>query len=128
VLGDKLLDTVFKDVLTDTAAIFLETLTACEHITMPMEREIKLLYQDTLPSTPMRRVVVYKWARLDNWESLLTEGFHVAFLIDLCKEVQVVARAEGKGVKDVTISAAATLCAFHEHEPGAENCYRAKRH
>ncbi|SMR54040.1 unnamed protein product [Zymoseptoria tritici ST99CH_3D1] len=123
-LGDKLLDPDFKDALTDTAACLVSKPNSrVKGVTMPLQCELQTLYEKTLVSSTMRRIIVHKFARLNNWNDLISEHYPSAFLRELCKAV---ADKAGETPLETTTKAAAR-CAFHEHKVGAENCYRTKK-
>jgi hypothetical protein len=123
VLGDKLLDTSFKDAVADAVVTMFTTVRKDGHVRPPFAVEVCYLYENTVVGSPLRRAVVHRWARISNWKEVVTDEFPSPFLLDLCKEIA--AKVTEKPEEATLV--AATRCAFHEHTAGVENCYRNKR-
>lgn len=115
-LGDKLLDSDFKDAVTDAMVLCFTIMTTNETI-VPHPGDRTKLYDKTAPSSKARRLLVHRMARIVNPELYGEVDCHT-FLLDVAQEA---IRRDSKSTEE-----AAALCEFHEHAPGAENCYRTK--
>ncbi|CAK1363184.1 unnamed protein product [Cercospora beticola] len=120
VLGDQLLDVAFKDAAVD--AFGQETLKLYEGIRyLPGAIPRHLLYENSLPTAPLRRLVVRRLTMFQN-ASNIKEDEPSAFLHDV---IQALVHRDTPTVDDFVQELAD--CKYHEHEAGAENCYRSKR-
>lgn len=117
-LGNKLDDIAFKDALTDAA--LLAMLGDDEGVTwFPGRRIRQRLYERTSPGCPMRHLFVHMAASLTNVKELIHSDDPLAFRRELQRELMY-----GKEEDTYQLGAA---CEFHEHAPGAKNCFRAKK-
>ena len=115
-LGDKLLDSDPKDAVTDTMVLSFAP-NDDNAVFLPNSSKRRTLYESTVSQSPARRLLVHRLARTTD-PSLIKDKDHHTFLVDLAQE------ALKREVE--TTEEAAARCAFHEHAPGAENCYRNK--
>ncbi|KJX96165.1 hypothetical protein TI39_contig802g00002 [Zymoseptoria brevis] len=119
ILGDKLLDIAFKDAMTDAVLAVMLKQRGGNTYMSPKRFAISLLYKKETPGH-MRDLIVHRWACVNNWQDIITTEWSPGFLLDFCN----VLAAEQP--QESTLEAA-IRCAFHEHTPGNENCYRTKR-
>ncbi|CZT19478.1 uncharacterized protein RCC_05329 [Ramularia collo-cygni] len=119
-LGDKLLDLDFKDAISDVAAIMLSTVDGLTW--MPRGHE-HLLYEKLARDSKLNLLLTHKYARLSNIGDVMDESWPAGLLFNISQELLRVAKEKPVESSDN----AAARCVFHEHAPGAENCYRAKR-
>lgn len=118
VLGDTLLDSDFKDDVTDAMVQSIYTRERDGDKFMIPDHKLRLaLYNVTVAGCTARRLLVHRMARFKQPE-LLHEDDIGAFILDMAKEALV--------MDDVSTLDAAARCAFHEHATGVENCYRTK--
>ncbi|KAI6800157.1 hypothetical protein KC363_g861 [Hortaea werneckii] len=118
-LGDRLLDRDFKDAVTDAIAYYMimEKDDQGYEYRLPCDSSINMLYSTTVPGCTARRLVEHSIAALLN-KSFVSEKFNPAFLVGLVQELSKKKRDD--------LEDAVARCAFHEHAPGAANCYRNK--
>ncbi|KAI7698743.1 hypothetical protein KC353_g16807, partial [Hortaea werneckii] len=118
-LGDRLLDQDFKDAVTDAIAFYMimEKDNEGYEYRLPCDSSINMLYSTTTAGCTARRLVEYSIAGLLDKNSV-SDTFHPAFLVGLVKELSKKKRND--------LEDAVARCAFHEHAPGAANCYRNK--
>ncbi|KAI7239686.1 hypothetical protein KC330_g1790 [Hortaea werneckii] len=118
-LGDRLLDQDFKDAVTDAIGFYMvmEKDNEGYEYRLPCDSSINMLYSTTTPGCTARRLVEYSIAGLLDKNSV-SNTFHPAFLVGLVKELSKKKRND--------LEDAVARCAFHEHAPGAANCYRNK--
>ncbi|RMY66840.1 hypothetical protein D0863_08177 [Hortaea werneckii] len=118
-LGDRLLDQDFKDAVTDAIAFYMimEKDNEGYEYRLPCDSSINMLYSTTTAGCTARRLVEYSIAGLLDKNSV-SDTFHPAFLVGLVKELS---KKKKNDLED-----AVARCAFHEHAPGAANCYRNK--
>ncbi|KAI6874849.1 hypothetical protein KC338_g1015 [Hortaea werneckii] len=118
-LGDRLLDPDFKDAVTDAIAYYMVMEKDGEgyEYPLPCDSSINMLYATTTPGCTARRLVEHSIAALLN-KKFVSEKFHPAFLVGLVQELSKKKRDD--------LEDAVARCAFHEHAPGAVNCYRNK--
>ncbi|RMZ35020.1 hypothetical protein D0859_00839 [Hortaea werneckii] len=118
-LGDRLLDRDFKDAVTDAIAYYMimEKDDQGYEYRLPCDSSINMLYSTTVPGCTARRLVEHSIAALLN-KSFVSEKFNPAFLVGLVQELSKKKRDD--------LEDAVAKCAFHEHAPGAANCYRNK--
>lgn len=118
-LGDKLLDSGFKDAIIDASAHHICGPVSDGKSYLPREEVVNRLYSTTMAGCTLRRLVVAKFGTVTNLSEVLSDEHESSFLRD-------VALAKGK-YNAQTLKAATTGCDFHEHAQGKENCYRTKR-
>lgn len=116
-LGNKVLDPDFKDAVTDAMVVSFGIKDEKGKTILPDPGPRSKLYSTTQLKSAARRLLAHRMARTTN-PDLISEKDCPAFLVD-------VARAAITKDAESTVDAAAR-CAFHEHVPGAENCYRNK--
>ncbi|KAI6888388.1 hypothetical protein KC360_g1816 [Hortaea werneckii] len=118
-LGDRLLDRDFKDAVTDAIAYYMimEKDDQGYEYRLPCDSSINMLYSTTVPGCTARRLVEHSIAALLN-KSFVSEKVNPAFLVGLVQELSKKKRDD--------LEDAVARCAFHEHAPGAANCYRNK--
>ncbi|KAI7698728.1 hypothetical protein KC353_g16814, partial [Hortaea werneckii] len=118
-LGDRLLDQDFKDAVTDVIAFYMimEKDSEGYEYRLPCDSSINMLYSTTTPGCTARRLLERSIAGLVETNPV-SDKFNSAFLVGLVKELT-------KKKKD-DLEDAVGRCAFHEHAPGAANCYRNK--
>ncbi|KAI6845466.1 hypothetical protein KC332_g3248 [Hortaea werneckii] len=118
-LGDRLRDPDFKDAVTDAIAYYMIMEKDGEgyKYPLPCDSSINMLYATTTPGCTARRLVEHSVAALLN-KKFVSEKFPPAFLVGLVQELSKKKRDD--------LEDAVARCAFHEHAPGAANCYRNK--
>lgn len=117
-LGDALLDVSFKDAITDAVSVMLKTIRSDGHSWMPDEEGLSLAH-DKLPwDSKLNLLFAHSYARLPNASDLINETQPAGLLFNMTQELI----RPFEETKD-----AVARCVFHEHAPGAENCYRSKR-
>jgi hypothetical protein len=123
-LGDKLLDIDFKDAITDAVAHMLSVVRPDGEVWSPSSVELlHLAYEKLARDCKLNLLIAHRLVRFSNIESLLKEEWPVGLLFNISRES---IRKDTEGSQEDTRDVAAR-CAFHEHAPGAENCYRSKR-
>lgn len=115
-LGELLKDIDFMDALNDIFVVSFSTPENGQNY-FPNKMYRKLLYEQTSEGSMARKILVHKLARSLKAKDLYNEE-HPAFLLDLARE-QCAKDSES------TVTAAAR-CAFHQHAPGEQDCYRKK--
>ena len=112
-LGDKLLDNHFKNALTDAVA------RSSLHI--PSPSALHILYDSTMPGSPLRRLVVHAIAKQENHIACVQESWPYALVIDLVKYLQF-----NKQDLNFSVDTLAHRCEFHEHVESDfdDGCYR----
>lgn len=119
ILGDRLCDVDFKDAITDAAG--QQILTSYEGVRYTIGTpDCRLLYENTLPNAPLRRLVVRTFVML-RCCSRVAEDEPSALLHDI---IQAMARNDAPTCDEFAKELAE--CKYHEHKIGAENCYRNK--
>lgn len=118
-LGDALLDSDFKDAVSDALILECTTLQDDQYW-VPHLEDRKILYWSTRRGSKLRSILVHMVA-LHDVEVISDEEPH-ELLLDLTrlKMNGTEKKTPGKMVEAVA------NCEFHEHERGFENCYRAK--
>lgn len=123
-LGSVLLDSDFMDAVID--AIAVETCIVEGGLSIvPHPEAVTLAYDKTPQNSMLRKLLVCRHANAKNASELISEECDPRFILDLAKLLADSARS--KPSRKTFISLAAR-CNFHEHGPGAENCYRTKYH
>ncbi|PPJ57490.1 hypothetical protein CBER1_09935 [Cercospora berteroae] len=128
VLGDKILDVDYKDHVCDTLA---------RDSLMPRNAGIwvmgagvrRRLYENTVAGAPARRFLVGMLLMCGDISSFVTEDEPPALLHDIMSALvagQQAALEQPAALKQLE-EEDVKACKFHDHEPGAENCYRNKR-
>ncbi|KAF2217938.1 hypothetical protein CERZMDRAFT_80577 [Cercospora zeae-maydis SCOH1-5] len=116
-LGDKLLDSYFKDALTD-ATVF-----CVARFGLPPVEALHFLYDMTPPESPMRLLMTCELARRHDQINALDESWPHALTIDLTKLLKF----HNEYANQPTFQVARN-CGFHEHKNRGlqtETCYRA---
>ncbi|KAF2217467.1 hypothetical protein CERZMDRAFT_80217 [Cercospora zeae-maydis SCOH1-5] len=114
-LGDKLCAPDFKDAVTDAAAAVYT-----EGLWMPGKVLRRILYEHTVSGASLRRMVT---SQLSMGKPLaVSEDEPYALLYELSHEL---AAGESKTIEDFKKDV--EDCMYHEHQSGAEHCYRNKR-
>lgn len=117
-LGDKFLDKDFQDAICDTYARILEMARSEGGVAQAPTAEMRvLLYDMTIPGAKLPKLLVHSTTKVTD-PTVSRDNDHHDFLLDLVREFTQ-RNAE-------TAAAAAGRCAFHEHSPGKEHCYRTK--
>lgn len=118
VLGDKLLDTPFKEAVMDAMVVFGSVRYSSTRV-LPSINTISSLYDKTPTGSAARHFVTDLFTHAIS-KDLVTEEWSrsPAFVFDLYKA------AIDKASKAPHL--AAIDCAYHEHKEGKENCYRTK--
>lgn len=125
-LGDKFLDTDFKDAVTDAVTAMLGRVDLEGFTPSPSPRDIELLYRITSATAKIRSLIAYDIASC----TILDEEFLKtlpAYPKDFLAELFIQQRQIVTQNKEPSTQAAAALCEFHEHATGAEHCYRNKQ-
>lgn len=117
-LGDMLMDSDFKDAVTDAFLVYTLTLDKDNNTCyLPHVNVRNKLYSNTTPGSKLRQSLVHRMMR-SNSASLVEEKDCTAFLVDVTKKMLE---------KDTESAlAAAAKCKYHEHAEGDEHCYRTK--
>lgn len=120
-LGDVLLDSDFKDAVSDAFVLQCTTFSK-EKSTyyIPHAKSRTLVYESTCEGSKLRALLVHRVAQSN--AKFLSDEDHYTFLLDLAKYQM---DCNERNSTEATL-AAASECAFHEHQPGQENCYRIK--
>lgn len=125
-LGDFLLNADFKDALTDAMA--LTTMPSADGVwQFPPTPFRRLLYNTTTPGSKARDLLVHTMRRTSSHH--LTFDDDPALLRDIAearRKQQLRADSGAVVLPPKFTHLAAAECVFHEHPPGAENCYRAR--
>lgn len=122
--GDMLLDSEFKDVVTDAAASLFASLRSGAGRWLLGHRLRQFLYDNTPSSNAtLRRMLIRQLSMASNLAELVSENEPPALLYELSVEL---AKGKSKAIED--FKKEVEECQYHEHAPGAENCYRTKRH
>ncbi|GIZ43510.1 hypothetical protein CKM354_000673500 [Cercospora kikuchii] len=115
-LGDKLLAPDFKDAVTDAVASVY-----ADGLWMPGKGLRQILYENTMPGATLRRMVIRQLSM--GTPLAVMEDEPQSLLYDLSHEL-----AEGKSKALRDFKKEVEDCIYHEHQAGAEHCYRNKRH
>ncbi|KAK5126057.1 hypothetical protein LTR85_011412 [Meristemomyces frigidus] len=117
ILGEKLLDTHFKDAVLDCLIEKLRK--TCTFDT----RLTNTIHENTPEGSPLRRLLqdIYVWAGNSTWldEALLGDYVNAEFLLDLSKRHM----AFWGGRRPEKVPYVGCTCGYHEHVQGV--CYRA---
>lgn len=121
-IGDKLLDVDFKDAIID--AIAVESGVIRDGVRyIPAKDLRRLIYENTPPGATVRRLLIRMIARFNNIDKLVLEDDPPALLHEMVLELCKTTTRPTEKVFQAEVAA----CKYHEHPPGAENCYRNKR-
>jgi hypothetical protein len=117
-LGDKLVDIDFKDAVSDLLAMTMTTRNKDKNMYFPGVSVVNSLYKQTQMQSKLRQPLIYHSRTSPGVEHLLSRRDDPDGLFEYAVY----------GVKTFEDSkiAAVARCLFHEHGPGAENCYRTK--
>ncbi|USW54847.1 Putative BTB/POZ domain-containing protein [Septoria linicola] len=121
ILGDKLLDTDFKDRVTDAlASVFVVRCDNTHRMLGTAQRD--KAYAHTTSGASLRRMIVGQLAAVSNTQDLISEDDTKILLLDVALELT---KSRARNV--AAFKSEVEACAFHEHVPGSENCYRSRR-
>ena len=127
ILGDKLLDSDFKDAICDAVAEKSQVDNAGEVLIFgPKHR--RHLYENTVSGSPMRRLLCRRLCTLSDCDKIVEEDEPSAFLYDMTQELLRAYKRKRKIGEEGLTEFRRELegCVYHEHAPGVENCYRTR--
>lgn len=120
-LGDKILDVDYKEKVCDALAEDSLILRNAQLWVMGT-RARRRLYEDTPAGAPVRRLLIVLLLMYQDVSPVVKADEPNALLHDIMS-----ALVAGKPGSEKELREDIEACKFHEHEDGAENCYRNKR-
>ncbi|CAK1363182.1 hypothetical protein CB0940_04707 [Cercospora beticola] len=120
-LGDKLSDVDYKDAAADALANEFHTLRGGWYWSF-CKNDRTNLYENTVAGASLRLLFVQSMLTHCGVQMLETEGEPNALLHEMVMAMHTRGRPSKRQFEEDV-----KACEFHEHEPGAENCYKNKR-
>ncbi|WPB01968.1 uncharacterized protein RHO25_006602 [Cercospora beticola] len=124
VSGDMVFDSEFKDAVTDAAASLFASVRSGQGRWLLGSELRQYLYDNTSSScATLRRMLVRQLSMSSKLAELVSEDEPPASLYELSVEL-----AKGKSKAMEEFKKEVEDCEYHEHAPGADNCYRTRLH